>query len=46
VYYEQHNTMSDAIVREKQLKKWRREWKVKLIETHNPHWDDLWFSIV
>ena len=46
VYYEQHDNMSDAIVREKQLKKWRRQWKINLIETHNPHWDDLWLSIL
>jgi putative endonuclease len=46
VYYEQHNTMSEAIVRENQLKKWRRQWKINLIETHNPHWEDLWLSIL
>ena len=42
VYYELHETMPDAIRREKQLKKWRRAWKVRLIEQLNPEWRDLW----
>ncbi|HEY0778122.1 MAG TPA: GIY-YIG nuclease family protein, partial [Gemmatirosa sp.] len=37
-----HAEMMDAIRREKQLKRWNRAWKVKLIETTNPRWDDLW----
>jgi putative endonuclease len=41
VYFEMHATMEAAIKREKQLKKWRREWKLNLIERHNPHWVDL-----
>ena len=41
VYVEFHDTMEDAIVREKQLKKWRRAWKVDLIERENPQWLDL-----
>jgi putative endonuclease len=41
VYFEMHATMEEAIKREKQLKKWRREWKLNLIERHNPHWVDL-----
>jgi putative endonuclease len=41
VYYEQFDTMYDAITREKQLKNWRRQWKVKLIERLNPDWNDL-----
>jgi len=45
VYYEQHETMEAAITREKQLKKWNREWKIKLIEKSNPNWQDLWESI-
>ena len=36
VYYEQHATMESAIVREKQLKKWNRAWKLRLIEESNP----------
>jgi len=45
VYYEQHQTMDAAITREKQLKKWNREWKINLIEEGNPEWRDLWESI-
>ena len=35
--------ITDAIVREKELKKWRRQWKIELIEAANPDWDDLYF---
>ena len=45
VYYEQFDSMYDAINREKQLKNWRREWKVSLIEKHNPMWNDLSLEI-
>ena len=41
VWFEQHGTMEHAIIREKQLKKWRRAWKVELIERANPDWRDL-----
>src|SRR5262249_6666952 len=41
VYYEMHHTIPDAIRREKQLKKWNRAWKVRLIEQLNPEWRDL-----
>ena len=41
VYYESTNDISSAIQREKQIKKWNRAWKVKLIESINPLWDDL-----
>jgi putative endonuclease len=41
VYYERHRDVRDAIVREKQLKKWRRDWKLRLIEDQNPEWRDL-----
>ncbi len=34
--------MEAAILREKRLKKWRRAWKLELIEQHNPHWRDLY----
>ena len=42
VYFEAHLTMDSAIVREKSLKKWRRVWKFRLIETANPEWRDLY----
>jgi putative endonuclease len=45
VWYEQHDTMESAIMREKALKKWRREWKLRLIEERNPEWADLWVEI-
>ena len=41
-YYEQHATMADAILREKQIKKWNRAWKLELIEKANPYWNDLY----
>lgn len=41
VYVEAHDTMADAILREKQIKKWRRAWKLELIEKGNPQWRDL-----
>ena len=41
VYYEIHETFDDAFLRETQLKKWRRLWKIRLIEQMNPQWDDL-----
>jgi putative endonuclease len=46
VYYEIHGDMVTAITREKQLKKWRRGWKVRLIEGRNPQWRDLWEEIL
>ena len=41
VYFEIHEQIHDAIQREKQLKKWRREWKDALINDLNPEWNDL-----
>jgi len=41
VWFEQHDTMENAIVREKQLKKWNRDWKLRLIEEANSDWRDL-----
>jgi len=41
VYAEFHETMPDAILREKRIKKWRRTWKLELIELENPQWLDL-----
>ncbi len=41
VWYEVHETMESAISREKQLKRWNRSWKIRLIESENRHWEDL-----
>lgn len=41
VYAEEHERVDDAIAREKQLKGWRRAWKIALIEESNPEWRDL-----
>lgn len=46
VYYELFTDMYSAITREKRLKKWRRAWKIRLIEKQNPRWDDLWQQII
>jgi putative endonuclease len=40
VWYEVHENMESAIVREKQLKEWKRQWKLELIEKMNPYWND------
>ena len=45
VYFELHEDMETAIIREKRLKKWNREWKLRLIEEKNPEWKDLYDSI-
>ena len=45
-WYELHGTMESAILREKQLKKWNREWKLRLVQESNPEWRDLWGDIV
>jgi putative endonuclease len=45
VYFESHDTMPLAIAREKQLKKWNRDWKIRLIEENNPDWSDLYDGI-
>lgn len=42
VYFEMHDGMEAAIIREKQLKKWNRKWQLELIESGNPGWWDLW----
>jgi putative endonuclease len=41
VRFEQFETMHEAISREKQLKRWHRQWKISLIESENPQWVDL-----
>jgi putative endonuclease len=46
VYYEVHESSEAAITREKQIKKWERAWKIRLIEERNPNWDDLYEKII
>ncbi|NVJ66711.1 MAG: GIY-YIG nuclease family protein [Gammaproteobacteria bacterium] len=46
VYFESCESTESAIVREKQLKKWNRDWKINLIEKQNPHWEDLYQSLL
>ncbi len=45
VYYDTYGDVSEAILREKQMKKWNRQWKINLIEKHNPQWVDLYQEI-
>ena len=42
VWYEVHETMESAILREKAIKNWKRAWKIEAIEQMNPHWNDLY----
>lgn len=46
VYFESHQSMYEAITREKQLKKWCREWNIELINSQNPTWQDLWYTVI
>lgn len=46
VYYEEFDEITFAIEREKQLKNWRRDWKINLIERENPYWEDLYKNII
>jgi putative endonuclease len=46
VYVEFHPTMPEAILREKQIKKWRRVWKLQLIERDNPRWRNLYDDLM
>lgn len=45
LYYEIHENMDVAITREKQIKKWNRDWKIRLIEEKNPQWEDLFHEL-
>lgn len=45
VWYETHESAEAAIIREKQIKKWKRVWKLELIERHNTEWNDLYENI-
>jgi putative endonuclease len=46
VYFEVHRSPEEAIKKEKQIKKWNRNWKLRLIEEKNPDWDDLYGQIL
>jgi len=45
VYFETKDDINSAIRREKQIKKWNRNWKIELIEKNNPDWRDLYFDL-
>ena len=46
VYFETHESIDAAILQEKRLKRWRRDWKIELIERDNPHWVDLYKTLM
>ncbi len=46
VYFEETESIEEAILREKRLKEWKREWKIKLIEKENPEWSDLYEGLI
>jgi putative endonuclease len=46
VYYEVTSDVNSAITREKQMKKWKRQWKVELIEKGNTEWKDLYYDLI
>jgi putative endonuclease len=46
VWYETHDTMESAIQREKNIKDWKRAWKIRVIEEMNPQWCDLYPGIL
>ena len=46
VYYEIFKNINDAIAREKNIKKWKRKWKIELIEELNPNWKDLYYTLM
>ena len=45
VWFEQHESIDAAIIREKQIKKWNRDWKIRQIEKANPYWNDLYLDL-
>jgi len=45
VFFEVHDDVEEAILKEKRIKKWNREWKVNLIEKDNPNWEDMYEKI-
>ncbi|MEE4350069.1 MAG: GIY-YIG nuclease family protein [Pacificimonas sp.] len=46
VFTEHYQDIETAILREKRIKKWNRDWKIKLIEKHNPEWEDLAINLL
>ena len=46
VYYEHFSDINSAIAREKNIKKWKRNWKLRIIIENNPHWRDLYYDLV
>ena len=46
VYFEEYNDVKEAISREKCIKRWKRSWKIKLINENNPKWEDLYGEII
>ncbi len=46
VWYEAHDDLQEARLRERRIKKWNRPWKLRLIEEMNPRWDDLFDAII
>jgi len=46
VWYELHESMESAILKEKRIKEWERIWKLQLIESNNPNWQDLYHNIL
>jgi putative endonuclease len=46
VWFEQHRDINFAILREKRIKRWRRDWKIALIEEANPHWEDYYPKLI
>ena len=46
VWFEVHETMDSALLREKRIKEWKRLWKIELVESTNQHWRDLYSDIL
>ena len=45
VYFEETNDIQSAILKEKRIKRWNRDWKIELIEKNNPKWKDLYLEL-
>jgi len=46
VWFETHETLEGALIRERQIKRWKRDWKINLIEAQNPRWVDLYPTLL